>query len=166
MSYFKPLRRKIGLVTLVLACALTCGWLRSFSSTNFVQFAGGYNAAGTLASWRGSLVWIRLNHVPSHGLIDFNNDVMCFPEWHQKPPNADFDLLAAYKVKWRWRFFGCGTGDPDANNAVLRLVSYRSIVIPLSLLSAWLLLSKLRSKPATIQSTVDDSARQNAQGGI
>lgn len=30
-SYFKPLRRKFGVMTLVMACLLLVGWMRSFS---------------------------------------------------------------------------------------------------------------------------------------
>ena len=29
-DYFKPLRRKVGLVTLAMACLLTAGWVRSY----------------------------------------------------------------------------------------------------------------------------------------
>jgi hypothetical protein len=141
-EFFKGWRRKTALVALAFACVLASGWKRSLSSTDSLQFAGGYNAAGTLVSWQGSLVWIRLNKVPSHGLIDFYNDVMCFPEWHQKSPSANFDLFAAYKVKWRWCCFGCGIGDTGAKEAVLLVVSYWFITVPLTLISCWLLLSK------------------------
>lgn len=39
-DYFKPQRRKFGLATLILACALMCLWMRSQVRYGIIAFSG------------------------------------------------------------------------------------------------------------------------------
>src|SRR6266700_4979357 len=38
-DYFKPWRRKLGVVTLLLACVFVAGWVRSLSTFDSIAFA-------------------------------------------------------------------------------------------------------------------------------
>ena len=37
-TYFKPLRRKFGLVTLLMACVLTSGWVKSYDAARVIDY--------------------------------------------------------------------------------------------------------------------------------
>jgi hypothetical protein len=41
MSYFKPLRRKIGVITLVMACSVALAWVRSLLALDVVAMSVG-----------------------------------------------------------------------------------------------------------------------------
>src|SRR5689334_11887992 len=36
-EYFKPFRRKIGVITLVMACVFSAGWIRSRNTSDFLR---------------------------------------------------------------------------------------------------------------------------------
>ena len=95
-TYFKPLRRKIGVLTLVLACVLMAGWVRSLSIQDKELFNID-SLRNAIISSQGSIAWER------------------------------------------W----IGNGRHESTS-----IAYWSIVIPVTMLSAWLLLSKSRQKPA------------------
>lgn len=102
VSYFKPLRRKLGVITLVLACALTALWVRTLSQPlRLVLPVGGYIEyaitanEGWLALSKEREVWIGVRLRPN-------------------------------QILWK------------------RSVPQSAIVLPLTLLSVWLVLSKTR----------------------
>ena len=68
---------------------------------------------------------------------------MPFPSWGMRFLTDYPDQFESIGIKWRFRYFGFGIGDEVDQTGVLR-APYWSIVIPLTLLSAWLLLSKPR----------------------
>lgn len=133
--YFKPLRRKIGVTTLGLACVFLVGWVRSFTSTdtlewNFKAFGCGVvslDSVVTVAGGRlaGQFAWT-------------------LPEF----TSGDFSTLESQskEVDWRWRFVGIRFGMSPKNEPLTSLFfvvfAYLWIVVPLTLLSAWLLLSR------------------------
>lgn len=102
-SYFKSLRRKFGVVTLVIACVLAAGWVRSFyifdvytqsQETVFASDKGGFGA-----------------YTPTSVKVTANGTTAFLRE-----------------LKQRWS------------------VPYWSVVVPLTLLTTWLLLSKPRAR--------------------
>lgn len=73
-TFFKPLRRKFGVVTLGLACVLMVGWVRSLSAEDRIDL---WNDTW-LTSSRGPVSWERWNfvHMSPEEAIEKQ---ICFP---------------------------------------------------------------------------------------
>jgi hypothetical protein len=135
-SYFKPLRGKLGVVTLVLACLLMAGWVRSIFTLDQLRFRDlptmtFQSASGHLRMWHDSS-----GEVTSSDLHFF--------EWQR----STVSLSSTSPFPGSTNHFGWIGFDfvqyPEQMS--LRILPYWSIVIPLTLLSAWLLFSKPRTK--------------------
>ena len=145
-EFFKPIRRKFGVVTLLMACLLMAGWLRSFSISDDVVFAN-----NQWVSVKGSLFWQRLVGVRRvdydmgfhYGATDRRSDVYNGP---------------TYQHYWQWRRWGFAFGEEEvevasangkmlAAKAIRYFIPFWSIVIPLTLVSLWLLLPKTQHNP-------------------
>ena len=153
MDDFKPWRRKIGVVTLVMACAMMAGWVRSIHNYDVVECFPCETIIMRLNSWDGNLCYVhciteKVTIWSSFGLSttvveSFEND---FP----------FDKQFT-KTRWVWRLgrIGVATSMDDESDSITAVVApYWLIAFPLALLSAWLLLSKprpakLRESPIT-----------------
>ena len=149
-GYFKPPRRKLGVVTLGLTCVFAAGWVRSLGGEEHVFCPVGKSTYYTLASDKGVINWARSDTsestwVPSHA------------GWFRKP----YDLVTRVIIEtdemmnanpWdrEWEWSGSGVYDASFDSPPFRVRAWRttywSIVIPLTLLSAYLLPSKPRSK--------------------
>jgi hypothetical protein len=114
-SYFKPLRRKVGIVALVLACVFTAGWVRSryYVDWRYLQFGDRFCL---LRSDRGGF--------------------SC--NWTTKPSPS----VALFGTQPLQQMTILATG-PAPRDAFF--IYYAASAIPLTLLSAWLLLSKPRT---------------------
>ena len=64
---FKPLRKRIGVVTLLMACLLMVGWVRSPSFHDEVSF-NGTELTESLSSHLGCIYWLRLRYHRSDNL--------------------------------------------------------------------------------------------------
>lgn len=152
-GYFKPLRRKIGVLTLVMACLLLGGWMRSLVVCDVFGLPVGKHVEQNLASEDSVLLWSQ-NYFFAPP----------YPTWSTIPlqkhrPDTNYEF---YNVKWTWRIGGFGfgarrieiTGRPVRyQSAPVVTVPYWFLVLPLTLLSAWLLLLKRRqpTKPEPSQ---------------
>ena len=157
-GYFKPWRRKIGVMTLLLACALTLVWMRSnlvrdeltiCSPSSWLEL----NWHDELASLDGSLCWYRYRLDPDHGGIGASS-----PFYFQSTPVTDYRgssprIEDTLKWQWEWAGFGFGAGGTHlvGMSAKAWMVPYWSLILPLTLISSWLLCSKSRpTKPQSI----------------
>lgn len=132
-SYFKPLRRKIGMLTLVMALGLAAGWVRSLSLVDTLSF----------------------RTIGEEALQSVNGSVRCWSFQSKTDRNPTVELWVTNQLdEWqmagdndlhgRYRWVGIGAvKEPDFSLLVIR---YYSIVIPLTMLSTWLLLSKPREQ--------------------
>ena len=139
-DYFKGWRRKVGVVTLLMALMFMGGWLRSIGVIEEFICPCGKQSLVYLVSCNGIFFCGR----------DFDNTPDNFP---QKP---DWFILREPEIEsslntfdWSWRFFSIGFG--NRKNGALTIdsgfvitIPYWSVVIPLTLISAYLLLSKPR----------------------
>jgi hypothetical protein len=166
-GYFKPLRRKIGVLMLVMACAFAVAWMRSlYKCDNFCRINA--NSRDTFTSVDGELSLSRLtwiaNRLNETGYIRLfgseyywlTRDISSVGGFEldangKRPPHEPFNR--DFDVEWCWDWagftFGAATRKPDSPRVFhvdLYSIPYWSIVIPLTLLSAWLLLSKVRQK--------------------
>lgn len=168
-TYFKPLRRKIGVATLVLACAFACWWVRSLSTVDDLELAitrtqhliavsesGRFTCSRRWYSGKNSppVFWNERSRWSSVAVnpVEFSPLIL-------KPIDP---LTAANKSEWFGFVVARGElsflTEGDANNRMQsRSLSfpYCFAVIPLTLLSAWLLLSKPRESK-TIDPVADE----------
>jgi len=159
-SYFKPWRRKTGVITLVLACVFALGWVRSLSVIDLVEFPIRMRVDGTLVSFGGDIVWAQENHPGDSG---WKPGV---PEWRSFDRSSRIRPITPldFETDWNLRFAGFQVGKHAVQGwqhprVFLCVAPYWSIVIPLTLLSAWLLISKPRkSTPKKIIETVPETA--------
>jgi hypothetical protein len=170
-NYFKPMRRKIGVLTLLMVCVLSVGWIRSFANYDFFSIQT-RPVENVIISMRGFIAWNR-DVVDPHKWFRGNDLFTCdcapFNTW---PPGDTIDQMQlTHEFKFGDFHFGSGRrfgggGRLNMTDGVLEYfprelreteadtvgvsAPYWSIVIPLTLVSAWLLLSKprqLKEKP-------------------
>jgi hypothetical protein len=141
-GFFKPLRRKLGVVTLVMACVFAAAWVRSLTELDIVVRLNANNTH-LMMSVGGTLNWERMWPIviprPSRWMYR-----------HQSSsPKEDFDVS--------YGFLGLGFDIRNQSRIETKIgtvpyiaesetwqIPYWSIVIPLTLLSAWLLFSNRR----------------------
>ena len=142
-GFLKPWRRKIGVVTLLMACAIGAAWVRSLSVIDGISFATGIEMTESVVS-AGGFVSLQTKCDRETVQTTFERNTIPLPD--------GFDGFNHPAMKWRWRCCGFGVGEIpaevyDGAMITMRVIPYWSIVIPLTALSASLLLSK--SRPAT-----------------
>jgi hypothetical protein len=128
-GFFKGWKRKLGVVTLGLACLFAAGWVRSLSVRDATRFTvtARQNA---ISSAEGHISWVAWN-----ANVFRNSDAL----WISR---------ALVRGKWAWTCFDTDDFEGVAGRVALA-IPYFAIVIPLSLLSAWLVLSKPKPKHKT-----------------
>ena len=137
-------RRKAGGVALVLACVVVAGWVRSWRVDDLIQLTSEEDMATDIhiRSFEGFLIMQVETLVPPKPIK------WAVPKWSivelHKTAAADDPMI------WRFRWCGFAAGYelgraylPDGR-VDLWFIPYWSIVIPLTLLSAYLLLVKPR----------------------
>ena len=151
-SYFKPLRRKLGAVTLVLACLSVVGWVRSLSMLDVLTFATSdrlwrltieegeleitqYVRISGDPRLRENIGWKSASNVDSRGRKSRHGYIMS--NLAIADTKSEF-LGFAYSTK-KWV-----TPALDVDQSYF-VFPYWSVVMPLTLLSAWLLLSRRRT---------------------
>lgn len=146
-TYFKPLRRKIGLTTLVVACVFAVGWIRSTVTFDnlIVNYRGSIYAIGSRS---GKTTW---SHMTVLGLPNFeltanrpfiSRQSRAASEYNDSP--VPFGHIRRNWNGFEYLHWDDMTDEPTRKTRWI--IPYWSIVIPLTLLSAWLLLSP-RQKP-------------------
>lgn len=125
-TYFKPWRRKIGVVTLGLACLFLFAWGTSFGK-----------AHGSVKLGQNHLV------VSSYGFLrwytiydgDWANGVAGDPMWPE------------LKYRWKWQRFGICVSDHSLWQQYRReyALSDWYFITPMAWVSAWLLFPKPRA---------------------
>ncbi|MDB5345400.1 MAG: hypothetical protein JWP89_3777 [Schlesneria sp.] len=160
-SFFHGWRRKAGAVTLVMACAVLGMWLRGRLYSDSIICRVASHQAIAIALDERSLQWISLSESDkspkrqfvkdSQGRMQATAEYLIDPklkiDWDfgstERPPM----LEASYWLDWNDFRFGIATG--DLGETRILTMPYWTIVIPLTLLSAYLILWKPRSKQKT-----------------
>ena len=179
-EFFKPWRRKLGVVTLLMACVFAAGWSRSFRNHEIikVQVAQGL---GIVDSHRGNFVCCRLSILnmprylgPPYDVIAMNSQIGDSKElsttyrsvygnripfeWNAIPLDSiglgdsvfedpELHRLGICGMTYAWKSIvhsRSDTSNSEEERFTFIVVPYWSIVLPLTSLSAWLLLSKPR----------------------
>ena len=139
-EFFRGWRRKIGVVTLVMALLFMGGWVRSLSIQDVLSFHSGRHTSEHLSSVKCVLVLQR-------GEIDDAEYMMTFPKWTANEFDSETKWFDETGMVWRWQLYGFGFGElpNDLIEGVQEkyfFIPHWSIVLPLILNSAYLLLSK------------------------
>lgn len=154
-EFFHGWRRKVGVVALAVALVFMTGWVRSLKNLESLQLTRTTGLTRSyvrhaIISVDGKLGVFRVHH-PSFSQMGY--------KWNSLPFSAVYgkravDAATIFNVNGngivflgRWQFIGvdCGksasTFDPMIRTCFL-LVPYWLIVLPLTAISAWLLLTK------------------------
>ncbi len=160
-NFFHGWRRKFGVVTLVLACVFAAGWLSTIRSPNCVHFVWQTSdkTAFRFGTRNSQLV---INSIDASLSLYVSSGInQAIAVWKDPTTSTlNYPSQADNEIHWVFRFGGFDVGeysqeDPFEFHFKTWRFPYWSIVIPLTLLSAYLLLSKPRSPhPKNVVETV------------
>lgn len=159
---FKPWRRKIGVLTLLMACVFAVAWLRSFRMNETITIRSGTFTHESLVSVERRVGWLRSRDQIESADRELG---LTFPHWWYAAlpgirPDPARPFFGSADVHWRWQFLGAGSGeipafssdfdDSSARHIDFVVIPDWAVVVPLTLLSAYLLLTKPRpAKPSS-----------------
>lgn len=136
ITFFDTGRRRLGILTLTIACLLMAGWIRSLAIGEIFRVSSSHRTYHMLFSYEG---WI--------GWIVFHDPDVITPEayrpFYSRASSRSESPFAWVCLHWdskRNQFQEIS----GAHNPYL-IVPYWFVVAPLTLLSAWLLLATPRS---------------------
>lgn len=139
-EFFHGWRRKTGCVTLVMACAAMGMWIRSRVVGDSLTIPANHSVIG-LSSLRERVIWQRLWY--SDGIDLAAQKTFRHHSWKLTSPESDPREI---DYDWHIEFLGfnfySGTIKPDSLSSHLWSIPYGAITIPLTMLSAYLILWK------------------------
>lgn len=159
-EFFRSWKRKLGIVTLLLGSGFMAFWVRSLSITDCLMYSAGKDAIDTWYSKKSTILFVqhRLDidkYSRAHQEI-YSITAPALPTW-----SSDVDVYVDLStIDWRYTFLGLGLGQKEqkvGDVSTFYLLPYWSIVVPLTALSAWLLVGTHRvhnGADATARSTI------------
>jgi hypothetical protein len=139
-EFFRGWRRKVGCVTLMVACILLCGWVRSRTKTDELRiyFSGMHPMVIHSTVESVAVTFPTERHLGNKPFGLWWSTTEPWPiSQRERPP-------ITWQESWEWRWLGITQIDKPYHKALA--VSYWSLVIPLTLLSAYLILWKPRKR--------------------
>ena len=139
-EFFQGWRRKIGLVTLLMACGLTGVWFLT-SQFSFHIATAYVDPVQFLTAKDGYLRWAVYPGITISEPVTFRVG---------RPNHVELDAIESEGMqkdlvwKWHWAWGGFEFGNSSSRNLRVWAIPFSAIVIPLTLLSAYLLLTKPR----------------------
>jgi hypothetical protein len=142
-TLFQGWHRKAGCAALIMACVLTGRWIRSLSLEDEVYFSLGKTTPVLLFSTQGYIVWAKPVNVDWKDLKGQPS------RWR----SSEFDprlgsreplFFQNPEFTWRWWIYAVIEDIAPLRRYRFLVISYWSLVVPLTLLSAYLLLWKPR----------------------
>lgn len=133
-------RRKVGVVTLLMACVFTGGWVKSRSLTDIVTFNFGTRSSELFYSFDSSLVWLHFQEKETARATT--------PEW-DTVSKSRYSFFEDPDCDWNLRGAGFGFGSCSRKSARIVITPYGAIAVPLAVISAYLIFWKPRkAKPS------------------
>ena len=141
-EFFSGWRRKVGVVTLLVACVFMAGWVKSILAIDIAVIPLGVYSAVTVFS-EDQLFGVQYQFEP----LGLHRTTRLSWVSHATEHHISKNLFPDARLTWHYRLWGFGCAEyPDirANGSrlIFWLIPYWSIVLPLTLVSAFLLLSK------------------------
>ena len=165
-EFFRGWSRKVGVITLMLACALMSAWIRSPLNNDSIQFEWGTSYI-TFASNQNGLWWVT-SELPGSiyqpGNLGSRNQTLALPGRRIPFSNDPFGHL----IGWSWgkqkRSDWCGfhygrycDDQPFLGiRLTFRIAPHGAVVLPLTLISAFLLLPHLANQKKLIEPNMID----------
>jgi hypothetical protein len=145
-TFFHGWRRKAGCVALLIACAMAGMWIRSRVRYEYFIVPLGSVSYG-VTSMHGGLDFARMTELdssPAYTSIYKSVELHIAPEdpFNGTPWDASFE----FDWRWDWAGFHIGEGQYPSRRDQDFMIPYWAIVLPLTLLSARLLLSRPRQR--------------------
>lgn len=142
-EFYRGWRRKTGVLTLVMALVFVGGWMRSLFIYDNVRFSSSNSTLITVSFREGTIVWT----VGTYHAGNFQSGWR-LPDWESCPLSGSEPLDVTYRqVEWQWQWCGCCHGayfwGEGFKNEVW-IIPYGFAIFPLTMISAFLLLSKGR----------------------
>jgi len=144
VKFFKPWRRRIGGVSLALACGFMLLWVRGISCVDVVTYDGEFTEISLTCSRRG-ITFESETRPPKYPTEARGWAVDQFDEsgWYEphflEIEHAGYQLMGL-------QFYWTRTTDESIGGTIAQIPHW-AIVVPLTLLSAWLLLWQPRPNP-------------------
>lgn len=138
-EFFKPLRRKVGVLTLGLACVSSIAWLRSSMQIDVISYNGKTHSDIVSICRRGIMWELRFERPLEHGLRPGWNYMHSSDQWWVEQRFTEYTAygVGGFRLSYNWH------AATSTGGATL-LTPHWAVTIPLTLLSAYLLLSKPR----------------------
>jgi len=142
-EYFKPMRRKLGIVTLVMACLFAAGWVRSLRGTqDSLTIRTSDKDAHIFASFRDGFAWHRMN-TPSEEMPPITGLFERFSFYTATFDHTESVIeIGEHRMTFDWLGFRARQTEFGEIKITAWAVPFWSVILPLTLLSAYLLLSK------------------------
>ena len=145
-GFFHGWRRKFGVVTLVMACVLTALWVRSIAFWDIKKSGGDSAGRCYLVESDNGGVTLGQTENSRDAFAEFHCWSDPVSESNNQPP------LSPELYTWRWKAMGFDFARLCSRNGSVNItywtIPYWSLVIPLTFVSAFLLLSRPRQSTA------------------
>ena len=160
-DFFKGWRRKTGIVALVMACVFMTGWVRTYSVTDDIHVPLGKTTSFCASSYRSNLIFQVFSQAIVFRRSSISSRVNTIYPWNDETRTAldmsgfgggaiDKDPDDPTRECEMWscpvKLCGCAVflrSTLASGRGILGIfIPYWSIVIPLTLLSAFLLITK------------------------
>lgn len=156
-DFFKGWKRKAGLVTLAMALLVFAPWMRSARIADEF-FLPGEGCIYSLRSGSGQLFWMKNWNTDgsdlSVGITPLRNSYLIRPL-----PSGFIEAPSTYEWQYAWGGFDFYKRQYSTQCNVGWVIPYWSLVLPLTLLSAWLILVKARNEKRT-QASIDSRSQE------
>ncbi len=153
-EFFHGWRRKFGLLTLLLTLMLLGGWVRSLNRIERFTFHTSPYKYNLIGSFQANVAWQQITPVDelNWAVASKASAPELFHEFAESVSERSIAELLSAEDKFNWRFRCCGIewGERQQKTSLgavqvtIWRLSYWSLIIPLTLISLWLLISKPR----------------------
>lgn len=151
-EFFRGWRRKVGCVTLLISCVLMVGWMRSRAKLDTVYIPV-FNRLHLVVSARGELAWLSADWLGYEAWQWQTTDVTTIKAPTGSAAATFPDIMErlhrGLEDDARMR------GEKNGRSPRLWLISYRSAILALTLLSAYLILWGPRKRTSAISNPLD-----------
>jgi hypothetical protein len=148
-EFFRGWRRKVGMVTLLMALGFTGAWVRSLNIGDQFRIPSDDATHSCIVSGHDGLVWFYFHETGRMHLSRSRNwykSVKLMTRFYEDFFIKESNFIDADIIDWRVDFYGLcfAEGHREGFRKGIAIVPYRFIVIPLTAIAAFLLLSKPR----------------------
>ncbi len=158
-DFFHGWRRKAGCVTLFVALLFMAGWVRSFGIGDDFKFASGFGHYLLLTSCSGETQLLRWeDRYPQPNFVFWRSWQLSKAHWSAPEPLKDLTIFNLSRVI-RFTRFTLMIAPTTTTRITGFVCPYWGIVIPLTLVSCYLLLMKGRVLKPGVAGVVSDPER-------